>query len=406
MKQLKKLISGAEKGPQSFMKEYLGKGIPELKSELGKLISEYNKLRDTYLFVYAAATEKPVYDTTLQQEDFYVIYDMLRGVKEKKRIDMYVETHGGRGETVEEIANLLHNRFEEVFFVVAGEAKSAGTILVLSGDDILMTETGSLGPIDAQIRIGRSPVSAYDYMEWVTKRRGEAEATGKLNPFDATMVAQISPGELIGVEHTLKFAEDLVVDWLVKYKFKNWNITRTAREPVTDDKKRQRAKEIANALLDHRRWRLHGRSIKINDLNRIGLEITKIDDSPELSEVVYRIQTICKLFSSTTTTFKIFATKDVAIIKQAALVSTPKSLIRSGEMPDAVTFEVKCQKCGKSYKIYAKLVPNPKIDEDHKRKGFIPFPIDNKIRCECGVEIEISGIKNQIEMQAGKKIVQ
>lgn len=387
------------------MREYLGKSISDLKSELGKLISKYNKLRDTYLVVYAAATEKPVYAASLQQEDFYVIYDMLRGVSEKKRVDMYVETHGGRGETVEDIANFLHSRFEEVFFVVAGEAKSAGTILVLSGDDILMTETGSLGPIDAQIKIGRSPVSAYDYMEWVKKRREEAEATGKLNPFDATMVAQISPGELTGVEHALKFAEEIVVNWLVKYKFKNWNITRTRREPVTDDKKKQRAREIAKALLDHRRWRSHGRSIKINALNEIGLEIIKIDDNLELSEIVYRIQTICKLFSSTTTAFKIFATKDGQIIKQAALGSAPKSL-KSEKTPDAVTFEVKCQKCGKSYKIYAKFVPNPKIDEDHKREGFIPFPKDNKIRCECGVEIEISGIKNQIEMQAEKRIVQ
>ena len=34
-----------------------------------------------------------------------------------------------------------------------------------------MTETGSLGPIDAQMRIGRSVISAYDYMEWVEEKK-------------------------------------------------------------------------------------------------------------------------------------------------------------------------------------------------------------------------------------------
>jgi ClpP class serine protease len=70
------------------------------------------------------------------------------------KIDFYTETPGGSGEAAEEIAKFLRKKFEGVNFVIAGEAKSAGTILVLSGDNIYMTDTGSLGPIDAQVKIG------------------------------------------------------------------------------------------------------------------------------------------------------------------------------------------------------------------------------------------------------------
>lgn len=49
-----------------------------------------------------------------------------------------------------------------------------------------------------QIKIGRGVSSAFDYMEWVDEKQKEAEAKGKLNPFDAIMVAQVSPGELKG----------------------------------------------------------------------------------------------------------------------------------------------------------------------------------------------------------------
>ena len=208
----------------SFINEYINRRLsgPDLESELLKLISEYNKERDTYLFVYAAAIGKPIPAVPLEQADFYVIRDLLASKKDLQKVDMYIETPGGSGETAEEIVKFLRNNFDTVSFVVSGEAKSAGTIIVLSGDEILMTETGSLGPIDAQMKIGRSVISAYDYIEWVEEKRKEAEEQGRLNPFDATMVAQITPGELGSVFHALKFAEDLVVEWLINYKFKKW----------------------------------------------------------------------------------------------------------------------------------------------------------------------------------------
>jgi len=57
------------------------------------------------------------------------------------------------------------------------------------------------------------------------------------------------------------------------------------------------------------------------------------------------------------------------------------------------------------YRIYAKFNPNPQIDINFKNKGFIPFPKDAKIICKCGFEIDLSGIKNQIEIQTGRKII-
>ncbi|NIA23198.1 MAG: peptidase [Proteobacteria bacterium] len=390
----------------SLMNEYINRRLSgtDLESELLRLISEYNKLRDTYLFVYAAAIEKPIPAVSLEQADFYVIRDLLASKKDLQRLDMYIETPGGSGETAEEIVRFLHNNFETVSFVVSGEAKSAGTIIVLSGDEILMTETGSLGPIDAQIKIGRSVVSAYDYMEWVKKKREEAEEQGALNPFDAIMIAQISPGELGSVFHSLNFAKDLVVEWLKDYKFKKWTVTENHKKPVTKEMKRKRAEEITGKLINHSKWRSHGRSIKIDDLEGIGLKITRVDKDPKLAEIVYRIQTVSRLLFETTTSFKIFATQDNKIFRQAVPVGAPVRIPQK-TIPDVAEIEQKCPKCGKTYKIYAKFVPNPKIDVDFKNKGFTPFPKDAKITCSCGFEIDLSGIKNQIEIQTGRKII-
>ncbi len=387
------------------MVEYIKLSAIELESELLKLIGKYNKIRNTYLLVYAAATEKPIPPVMMMlgQEDFYTIRDFL-SVGKSQNVDIYIETRGGSGETAEEIVKFLHSKFQRVSFVVSGEAKSAGTIMVLSGDEILMTETGSLGPIDAQIRIGRSVVSAYDYKEWVEDKQKEAKESGMLNPFDATMVAQITPGELKGALHALDFAKDLVKEWLPKYKFRNWNFSETRKIPVTDEMKINRAKEIAGKLTDRSKWRSHGRSIKIQELqDDIGLKITCIDKEPKLADVVYRIQTILRLLFSNTGAFKIFATQDEKIIKSMTPVERP--IMIPPQKLDAAEIKVKCEKCGKNYHICAKLTDNSNIDKECQAKGLTLFPKNARLNCSCGFEIDLMGIKNQIESQTGKKII-
>jgi len=387
-----------------LMSEYINKRMSakELEKELLRLIGEYNHIRDTYLFVYAGAIGKPIPDIPISMDDYYIIFDILKNV-ESEKLDFYIETPGGSGEVVEEIVRFLRSKLDNINFVISGEAKSAGTILALSGNEILMTKSGSLGPIDAQIKIGRTVISAYDYIEWIDQKREEAEKYGKLNPLDATMVAQISPGELSLVYHALKFAEDLVVEWLSEYKFQNWEVTETRKIPVTEEIKKERAREIANELMNHGKWRTHGRSIKIEDLESIGLKITRIDDYPDIADVVYRIQTVIRLLFSTTTTYKIFATADEKIFKHAVPVgSPPKIPIKSA---DVAEFEVKCPRCGEVYRLYAKFVENPQIDRDFQEKGAIPFPKDNKLICDCGFEIDLTGIRNDLETKVGKKIL-
>lgn len=389
----------------SIMGEYIRRqmSIPELEGELQQLIRRYNQIRKTYLLVHVTATDKQVPDKALSQKDFYDIHDILIGIR-SDRLDMYLETPGGSGEAAEDIVRYLHNQFDTVSFIVCGEAKSAGTIMVLSGHEILMTETGSLGPIDAQIKIGRSVQSASDYMDWIEEKRKHASKTGSLNHFDAIMVAQITPGELGAALHSLKFAEDLVKKWLVQYKFRDWQVTETHKKKVTLQFKRQRAAKIARSLIDHARWRSHGKSITLHDLrDEVGLRITRVEDHPELAEVTYRIQTVCRLLFENTTIYKILATADEKLFRLA----TP--MHPSGgpafRQPDAVDINQTCPKCGKSHHLFAQLVPNPAIAEEMKRKGLNPFPKNGIIKCECGFELDLVGIRNQIESETGKQII-
>ena len=321
-------------------------------------------------------------------------------------MDIFLETLGGSGEVAEEIVEFLHKKFDVVSFVIAGQAKSAGTIMVLSGHEIFMTETGSLGPIDAQVKIGRSRISASDYVDWVEQKKIEAEKNGKLNPFDAIMIAQITPGELYGVVHGLEYAKDLVIDWIPKYKFKHWNTTEDRQLTVTDDMKKARAKEIADELIKRERWRTHGRPIKINDLKDL-LKINRIEDNPLLSDVVFRIHTVMRFLFDTSTVFKIFATADEKIFRHfhPPIIQPAPGVGMAPQRVDALAIDHTCNKCGKIHKLYAKFKKEGRIDADMKVQGRTPFPSNNLITCSCGAKSDLTPVRRNIEASTGKKLV-
>lgn len=78
---------------------------------------------------------------------------------------------------------------------------------------------------------------------------------------------------------------------------------------------------------------------------------------------------------------------------------------RNVKIPDVAELEQKCQQCGKAHKIYAKLADNKQIDDDFQSRGFKPFPNDNKLVCDCGFVMDLGGIRNEIEVGTGLKVL-
>lgn len=388
----------------TILQEYLSKGWThvQLEEELNRLINEYSKVRECNLLVYAATPQAPVPDVALSQKDFYFIKDLLDGcAKKKKKLDIYLETPGGSGEAAEEIVKYIRKKYKDISFVICGEAKSAGTILAMSGDEILMTDTGSLGPIDAQMVIGRSQVSAYDYTDWVEEKRKEAE-TKPLNQVDIAILAQISPGELKGAINAQEYAVEMVKEWLANYKFKNWTKTATRGIAVTKEMREERASEIARDLNNHNKWKTHGRSLKKEDLESIKLNITDIEKDDTLKDLVYRIHTICRLLYMSGNTYKIIATENNKLVFTFNATPPVNNQIAP---PEVVEIDTECPNCKKVHNLYIKLKDDKTLDEKATAKGRIKFPENNILTCECGFELNLIGIRNDIEAQTKIKTI-
>ena len=65
---------------------------------------------------------------------------------------MVLTTLGGDADAAYRIAKLLCRRYKTFQLLVPSYCKSAGTLLALGASEIIMTDTGELGPLDVQIR--------------------------------------------------------------------------------------------------------------------------------------------------------------------------------------------------------------------------------------------------------------
>ena len=76
---------------------------------------------------------------------------------------------------------------------------------------------------------------------------------------------------------------ELLINWLSKYKFKDWNRTEARGEIVTEEMKEQRARTIADLLNDTERWHSHGRAIDRKTLREeVMLKIEDLENDEQL----------------------------------------------------------------------------------------------------------------------------
>jgi hypothetical protein len=207
----------------------------------------------------------------------------------QRRLVVLLETNGGYIEAAERIANTFRHHFRVVDFVVTTFAMSAGTVLVMSGDNIYMDYAATLGPIDPQLpRPGSGMfVPALGYLEQYN-RLIDKSRNGTLAPAElAYLLQNFDPGELYQFEQARELSIALLKEWLVTYKFKNWKVTEKRGVRVTAAMKRDRAAEIGAKLSDTQRWHSHSRGISMQVIRRdLNLQIFDLDDEPQMREAV------------------------------------------------------------------------------------------------------------------------
>jgi membrane-bound ClpP family serine protease len=229
-----------------------------LNERLAKLEAHFVADVIFYYGPIADSLEKPFRD---------FIEDLKNDTVQHNTLCIILNTPGGSAETVEKLVKITRHHYQEVYFIVPDAAYSAGTIFCMSGDKIFMDYSSALGPIDPQVFNGKNWVPALGYLDKVEEMINKS-AKGQLTQAELIMLREQDLAMLRRHEQARDLTIALLKEWLVKYKFKNWNTHKDGSE-VTTQQKEDRAKDIAKDLGDNKLWHSHGRSIGVAALTNI-----------------------------------------------------------------------------------------------------------------------------------------
>lgn len=219
---------------------------------------------------------------------FRIVIEDLRTLgRAHQKLVIMLQTRGGSMETVERLVEVSRHHYETVVFVIPNYAYSAGTVLALSGDSIFMDYYSVLGPIDPQYQEnnGNYLLPGLGYLSKFeelleTVNRNPSLHKGEL----AFLIEKFDAARLFHIEQIIDHGEALITEWLVKYKFKDWETHSSSQTAVTLQEKNDRAREVSQVLGDAKKWHSHGRGITMKELtgNEIRLKIEDFSVDEEM----------------------------------------------------------------------------------------------------------------------------
>jgi hypothetical protein len=246
-----------------------------------------------------------------------------------KNLDVILVTPGGSGTQVAKFVDKLRPKFDNVSFIIPNIAMSAGTIFAMSGDEIVMTNSSYIGPVDPQVPNKDGvyvPAQAILTLIDEIQTRGDAAIKRGINPdwTDLQILRQIDPKEIGNAINGSKYSVELVENYLHDYKFRNW-ITHSTGAPVTKEQKRQRANEIANQLCKHSLWKTHDHGITREIAWEVcKLKITHSETIAGLDRAIKRFWALFYWLFENTPVFKTFVSEDYSLMRRDKVLITQK----------------------------------------------------------------------------------
>lgn len=258
----------------------------DLDHTIAKQITDSARKLEDLLASDVISYTGPIHPAIYQR--FRNFIEGVRAASERKEetLSIVLRTGGGSAETADRFVTVIRKHYRFVNFVVPDYAMSAGTIFCMSGDRIFMDYASSLGPIDPQVMAPDNSgwIPALGYLDKVDEITNKVE----LSPADVVFLRSLDLAKLALYEQARDLSIDLLKDWLVRYKFKDWNEHRTTNpgHPVTLEEKQARAAEIAASLANHRKWFSHGRALNLDKLKELRIEIDDYSANDTLGDAV------------------------------------------------------------------------------------------------------------------------
>lgn len=237
------------------------------------LIKKIENKRRSKVIVYITG-DRPNLSTRIAPDVLRPLAKHLSLLGSQKRIDLFLYTRGGDVITPLRINHLMREFTKEFNVIVPYKANSAGTLLCLGADHILMGVLGELGPIDPSVANqfnpsdsnnphAKIPISVEDVFAYLSLARERADQTGphEISEVFKTLTNSIHPLALGNIHRHYTLIRNLAEKLL---KLKN---TPPSKEKI---------KEIIDVLTE--KLYTHSYIISRREAKDIGLPIQYPDE--------------------------------------------------------------------------------------------------------------------------------
>lgn len=203
--------------------QILGNIVQQLQQQNNNVVNQFRQLRGNMSI--------QILLTPMNRHGVDVVFDIINDPQFKKQrqqttnpdnIDVIVDSLGGDADASYHIAKLLDSHFDgKIAYIVPRFAKSAATLMVCGGNNIIMGETSELGPLDPQIRQDDgnyiSAKAVQSTLELIKKHLKAKDKTGL--ELATILASRLNPLVLGQYESTLNIAQEYQKELLLLRMF-------------------------------------------------------------------------------------------------------------------------------------------------------------------------------------------
>jgi len=261
-----------------------------------QIIRDIEQRTSRRMLVYVANIDHRA--SFLNPDDVVPLGDALSQMGKVDNLDLILHTPGGSGETAEKVVEVCRKHCRGEFrVIVPNMAKSAGTLIALGADTIVMGYCSELGPIDPQIQVvvgnQRQTVSAWTFIrtrDVLEEKVNEAIAKGANPSAYLQQLAAIDPVFVTHCEQLMRFAERLGHKWIAG---------RAVEEGKPQEEAEQLADKVIRFLSNVEEHITHGRLISARELARHcvpPLHIIELSEEDEFWQLLWELYVRCEVF--------------------------------------------------------------------------------------------------------------
>lgn len=240
------------------------------------LIQQIEAYTGRRLLVYISNLNHP--QSSITREDIAPFTELVGTLADGENVDLIIQSPGGDPNAAETIINSLSSKASHLRIIVPQAAKSAATMMCLAADEIMMSDTSELGPIDPQIPISTAYGYVYRpaqaFLNGLKHIQDEHEGQSTLNPAYFPFLQGVDTALIDWCYKSIEHSKMLAIKWLTRSMCSGDSL---------------KAKDIAENLVNIEKYPNHGAVINFTEAESLGLNVNYRPYSDELWQRLWRL---------------------------------------------------------------------------------------------------------------------